>query len=135
MARRRRRGRRRQRQRDRQIDMNHRQHQRQRRNWTPRTQLRMDYTSGQSIQRRLQENSWNPLCATDPTEEQMDSPYDEIVLDAYELERMDPRDTREQERLEQTREEERSEQQLLQFELCDHIDHFPLQRNHPLLYD
>ena len=40
-----------------------------------------------------------------------------------------------QERLEQTRHEERSEQQLLQFELCDQIDHLLLQMHQPLSYD
>ena len=40
-----------------------------------------------------------------------------------------------EERLKQTREHEQSEQQLLQFELCDHIDHLLLQMNQPLSHD
>ena len=166
LARRRRRQRRRQRQRDRQIDMIHQQHQRQRRNWGPETQLPMDYESGQSILRRLEENSWNRLCHAEPTPKQMDSPTDDALLDEYNLERLDPRDTWEQkqlsefegfvilehlqllrdeieqqqnieaeERLEQTREEQRNKQQLLQFELCDHIDHLLLQLYQPLSHD
>lgn len=73
--------------------MIHQQLQRQRRDWTPRTQPRIDYTSGHSIQRGLEENSWNLLCDSDPTQEQMDSPTDDALLDEYNLKRLDPRDT------------------------------------------
>ena len=99
LARRRRRQRRRQRQRDRQIDMIHQQHQRQRRNWRPGTHLPMDYASGQSILRRLEENSWNPLSDAEPTQEQMHSPTGDVLLDEYNMDRLDPRDTWEQEQL------------------------------------
>ena len=166
LSRRRRRQRRRQRQRDRQIDRIHQQHQRQRRNWRPETQLRTDYASGQSILRRLEENSLNRLCDAKPKPEQMDSPTDDALLDEYNLDRLDPRDTWEQEqlsafegfvilehlqllrdeieqqqnidaeeRLEQTREKKRNTQQLLHFELCDHIDHLLLQLYQPLSHD
>ena len=146
--------------------MIHQQHLRQRRNGRPGTQLPLAYASQQSILRRLEENSWNTLCDADPTQEQMDSPTDSALLDEYDMERVDPRDTWEQkqlsefegfvvlehlqllrdeieqqqniddeEALEQTRERTRSEQQLLQFELCDQIDHLLLQMHQPLSYD
>jgi hypothetical protein len=89
----------RQRQRDRQIAMIHQQHQRQRRNQRPETQLPMDYASGQSILSRLEANSWNPLCDAEPTQEQLDSLTDDALLDGYDMERIDPRHTWEQEQL------------------------------------
>ena len=83
--------------------MIYQQHQRQRRNWTPRTpprnRPRMDYTSGQSDQRRLEENSSNPLSDSDPTQDLFDTPNDDALLDEYYLESIDARHTWEQEQL------------------------------------
>ena len=103
LARRRRRQRRRQRQRDRQIDIVHEQHQRQRRNWMPGSpplrRQRGDNIQGQLIQTREHEISWNPSSYIDPRPQPMDSSADEALLDAYELESIDPRDIWEQQRL------------------------------------
>jgi hypothetical protein len=150
LARRRRRQRRRQRQRDRQQDMIHqqRQRQRQRQNWMPvsppQNRSRRDYIPEQRIPRRVEEAFWN---------RSSQSPTDEIVLDAYDLERTDPRERWEQEQLhefegfvvlehlqrltdeiEQT-EHIGAEQQLLQLEQNDHVDFFLHQINQPLSYD
>lgn len=103
LARRRRRQRRRQRQKDRQIDIVHEQHQRQRRNWLPSSppfrRPRADHIQQEPILTPVREISWNPSRYIDPRPRPMDSPTDEALFDAYERERMDPREIWEQERL------------------------------------
>ena len=103
LARRRRHQRRRQRQRDRQIDTVHEQHQRQRRNWMPSSpplrRQRADHIQREPILRHLQGYFWNPPSYIDPRPQPMDSSPDESLLDAYESERIHPRDTWEQDRL------------------------------------
>jgi hypothetical protein len=103
LARRRQNQRRRQRQRDRQQDVAHQQHQRQRRNWMPMSpphrRYHTDNTPEQRISSRLEDIIWNPLRDRDPRQEPMESPTDEALLDAYDLEKIDPRCTWEQEQL------------------------------------
>ena len=49
--------------------------------------------------RRLEDIFWNPLRDRDPRQEPMESPSDEALLDAYDLEKIDPRDTLDQAQL------------------------------------
>ena len=105
LARRRQHQRRRQRQRDRQQDMIHQQRQRERLCWTPRSppraQPRTNYTQGHWRQRRSQETFGNPWANHDLIRESIDSPTEEMLLDAYmyNSETIDPRDRWEQEQL------------------------------------
>ena len=97
--------RRRQRQRDRQQDMIQQERQQERQRWTPRSALRdrprTNYTQGHSGQGRLREIFGNGWENHDPIRESIDSPTDEMLLDAYmyNLETIDTRDTWEQEQL------------------------------------
>ena len=61
----------------------------------------MDYTPGRSIQRRLEANSWNPLFDGEPPQEPMDSPTDEVLMAEYNFDRIDPRETWEQQQLQE----------------------------------
>jgi hypothetical protein len=59
----------------------------------------MDYAPGQRIPTRLEDVVWNPLRERDQRQEPMDPLSDEALLDAYNLEKIDPTNTLEQEQL------------------------------------
>jgi hypothetical protein len=83
--------------------MIHQQRQRQRQNWIPisppRNQPYTDYTPRHRATQPLEEISWNLLGNRRAISQASYSPTSEILLDAYDLETIDPRETWEQEQL------------------------------------
>ena len=81
----------------------HQQRQPERQRCIPRSPThdrpRSNYTQGHGKQRHSQETFWNTSEKRDPIRESIDSPTDEILPDAYNLETIDPRDRWEQEQL------------------------------------